>query len=192
MTMTEKTEKTPVKREERGGGLVESAWEPLAQLRNEMDRLFDEFTSNLPWSPGRRRRRGMMEPFGGMLDPFRGAPFGWGAGMPAVDVLDKEKEIQIRAELPGMDEDDIEIRLSDRLLTIQGEKKEEREEGEKEGSYYLTERRYGSFQRSFPIPDGIDTDKVDAAFKKGVLTVTLPKTKEALAKVKKIEVKKAA
>lgn len=190
--MAEKTEKTPVKREERRGGLVESAWEPLAHLRNEMDRLFDEFTSNLPWGSTRRRRRGLMEPFGGMMEPFSSMPFGWSTGMPAVDVVDKDKEIQIRADLPGMDEDDIEIRLSDGLLTIQGEKKEEKEEGEKEGSYYLAERRYGSFQRSFRIPDGIDTDKVDAAFKKGVLTVTLPKTKEALAKVKKIEVNKAA
>jgi HSP20 family protein len=97
--------------------------------------------------------------------------------------------VEVRAELPGIDEKDIDVRLSDGTLTIRGEKKEEREEREEGGSYYVSERRYGSFQRSFRIPEGIDHDKVDASFRKGVLTITLPKTPEAQQKAKKIEVK---
>jgi HSP20 family protein len=144
--------------------------------------MFDEIWSGGMLSPFRRRRRGLTE-------PLRGTPLAWGAGMPAVDVIDKEKEVEVRAELPGIDEKDIDVRLSDGTLTIRGEKKEEREEREEGGSYYVSERRYGSFQRSFRIPEGIDHDKVDASFRKGVLTITLPKTPEAQQKAKKIEVK---
>jgi HSP20 family protein len=188
--MVEKTEKVPVKKEEGRGGLLERGWDPFGQLRTEMDRLFDDFTSGWPWSPSRRGRKGAMEPFRGMMDPFRGAPFAaWGTAAPAVDVVDKETAIEVHAELPGMDEGDIDVKISGGLLTIHGEKKEEKEEGEAEGSYYVSERRYGSFQRSFRIPDGIDLDKVDATFKKGVLIVTLPKTPEAQEKVKTIKVK---
>ena len=133
-------------------------------------------------SPFRRHRRGLTE-------PFRGTPLAWGTGMPAVDVIDKEKEVEVRAELPGMDEKDIDVRLSGDTLTIQGEKKEEREEREEGGSYYVSERRYGSFQRSFRVPEGIDRDKVDASFRKGVLTITLPKTPEGQQKTKKVEIK---
>lgn len=78
--------------------------------------------------------------------------------------------------------------ISDGVLSIRGEKKEEKEEGEEGSGYYVSERRYGSFQRSFQLPEGIDLDKVDATFKNGLLTVTLPKTKEAQEKVKKIKV----
>ena len=181
--MAEESAKVPVKSEERsGGGILERPWESLLSLRDEIDRMFDEIWSGGMLSPFRRRRRGLTE-------PFRGTPLAWGAGMPAVDVIDKEKEVQVRAELPGMDEKDIDVRLSDDTLTIRGEKKEEREEREEGGSYYVSERRYGSFQRSFRIPEGIDRDKVDAKFQKGVLTITLPKTPEAQQKAKKIEVK---
>lgn len=186
--MNDETKEVPVKKEGRRGGLFDSPLEPLAHLREEMDRLFDDVTSSWPWG-GRRRRHGMSEPFRGMMEPFRGFGAGWGAGVAAFDVVDKEKEIQIRADLPGLDEKDIEVRLSDGILTVQGEKKEETEEGEKGTSYYLSERRYGAFQRSFRVPEGVDVETVDASFKKGVLTITLPKTKEAQERVKKIEVK---
>jgi len=187
--MAKESQNVPVKHEEARGGLWESSWEPFTHLRAEMDRLFDEFTSGWPWGRSRHRHHGVMEPFGGMMDPFRAMPFGWGAGVAAVDVVDKDEAVQVRAELPGLNEDDVDVRLSDGVLTIKGEKKEEREEGKKESSYYLSERRYGSFQRSFRIPEGIDMDNVDASFKKGVLTVTLPKSEEAQKKVKKIAVK---
>ena len=112
----------------------------------------------------------------------------WGKA-PAVDVINKEKAYEITAELPGMDESNIDVKFSDGALTIKGEKKDEREEKKKD--YYLSERRYGSFQRSFGVPDGVDADKIEAQFKNGVLTVTLPKTAEAQKSEKKISVKKA-
>ena len=104
-----------------------------------------------------------------------------------MDVRETAKQYAVTAELPGMDEGDIEVELKGNMLTIKGEKKEEREETE-EGDYHLTERRYGSFQRSFTVPPGVDPSGVTASFKKGVLTVTLPKTKEARA-TQKVTVK---
>ena len=101
---------------------------------------------------------------------------------PAVDVSEKDKEFEIMAELPGLDEKDVEVKLANGNLTIKGEKKEEKEEREKD--YYLSERRYGSFVRSFPLPEGVNADKIEASFAKGVLTVKLPKTAEAQAEKK--------
>ncbi len=110
----------------------------------------------------------------------------FGVSAPFVDVVEKEKECQISAELPGLDEKDVEVSIADDLLTIKGEKKEEREEKAK--NYYASERRYGAFQRSFQIPSGVDADKIGASFQKGVLMVTLPKTPEAQTKEKKIAI----
>ena len=107
--------------------------------------------------------------------------------MPSVDVGETDKAFEITAELPGMDEDDIEVTLTDAGLTIKGEKKSEREETEKD--YHRLERSFGSFQRFFAVPEEVDAAKIDARFKKGVLTVTLPKT--AKAKARKIKVKAA-
>jgi HSP20 family protein len=113
------------------------------------------------------------------------------ASAPAVDVVEKETAYEITAELPGMDEKNIELTVADDMLTIKGEKREEREEKKKD--YYLSERRFGSFERSFRLPEGVESDKVEASFKKGVLTVTLPKTPEAQkkSKEKKISIKTA-
>jgi HSP20 family protein len=93
--------------------------------------------------------------------------------------------VKITAELPGMEEKDIEVNVSDDVLTIKGEKKE----GKKK-DHYVSERHYGSFQRSFHIPDGVDANKIEASFQNGLLTVTLPKTAEPPKQAKKIEVKK--
>jgi HSP20 family protein len=87
-----------------------------------------------------------------------------------------------------MEEKDIDVKFADGVLTIKGEKKEEREEKKKD--YYLSERRFGSFQRSFRVPEGVDADKIDASFKNGVLTVMLPKSAEAQKREKKIAIKK--
>ncbi len=106
-----------------------------------------------------------------------------------VDIIEGDKAYEVTAELPGMDEKDIEVKIADGGLTIKGEKQEQKEEKEK--NYYLSERRYGSFERYFRIPEGVDTDKIEASFKKGVLTVNLPKKPEAQKPVKKIEVKAA-
>src|SRR5262249_34400111 len=91
------------------------------------------------------------------------------ARWPAVDVADTATGYEITAELPGLDEKNIEVKLSEGTLTIRGEKKEQKEETKKD--YYLSERHYGSFQRSFSAPDGVDADKIEAKFKSGVLTV---------------------
>ena len=98
-----------------------------------------------------------------------------------------EKAYEITADLPGMDDKNIEVKAVDGVLTIKGEKQEEKEEKKKD--YYLQERSFGSFQRSFGLPDGVDQDKIEASFKKGVLIVTLPKRPEAQKPTKKIEVK---
>ena len=108
---------------------------------------------------------------------------------PAMDLVEKEKEYEISAELPGIDEKNVEIKVANHMLTIKGEKTEEKEEKQKD--YYLSERRFGSFQRSFALPEGVDADKIEANFVKGVLTVKLPKTAEAQKAEKKITVKAA-
>jgi len=91
------------------------------------------------------------------------------------------------AELPGMDERNIEVRFANGNLIIKGEKEEEKEEEKKD--YHLRERHFGSFERQFAVPEGVDTDKIEASFKKGVLSITLPKKPEAIKAEKKIEVK---
>jgi HSP20 family protein len=172
--------KVPVTKERTsssGSGLGE--WRPFESLRQEVERLFDDFGRGFGWSPF-RTPMSRMEPLWGRELGLRDAP--------VVDVAEREKDYEITAELPGMEEKDIEVNLSDDVLTIKGEKKEEKEEKHKD--YYLSERRYGSFQRSFRVPDGIDASKIEAQFKNGVLTVTLPKTPDAQKKQTKIEVKK--
>jgi HSP20 family protein len=106
-----------------------------------------------------------------------------------VDIVDKENVYELSAELPGMDENNIDVKFSNGALTIKGEKRDEREEKKK--NFYLAERRYGSFQRSFSVPEGVDAERIEASFKKGVLTVTLPKTPQARKNEKKIPVKQA-
>jgi HSP20 family protein len=108
---------------------------------------------------------------------------------PAVDVVESEMAYEITAELPGMDEKNIEVKVANGSLTIKGEKQEEKEEKKKD--YYLHERKFGSFERSFEVPDTFDVDKIEATFKKGVLSVTLPKKAEAQKPAKKVEVKAA-
>jgi HSP20 family protein len=175
--------KVPVKKEE-GATTPAERWDPLASLREEVDHLFEDFAWQWPVGPFSARRRSL-------LAPLRGLSAGWGISAPVVDIVDLKKEIQVRAELPGMEEKDIDVEIADNMLTIRGERKEEREEGEKEGRYYLSERKYGSFERSLRLPESADCDKPDAQFSKGVLTVRFPKTKEAVQKTKKVKIKAA-
>jgi HSP20 family protein len=151
---------------------------PFAKLQSEIDRLFEEFGA-APWRSPFRRAMFDVEP------SWRGE-ISWGK-VPAVDIAETPKGYEITAELPGIDEKNIEVKYADGTLTIKGEKKDEKEE--KKENYYLSERNYGSFQRSFRVPDGVDADKVEASFKNGVLTVTLPKTPEVEKKEKRIEIK---
>ena len=176
--MAEVAQKTPVKSEEKGIQRAPAEWSPFANLRREFDRMLEDF----PWGWRRPLTRSAFD-----VEPFWRGFAGVGA-VPAVDIAEKDKEYEITAELPGMDESNIDVKFADGLLTLKGEKKEEKEEKNKD--YYLSERRYGSFQRSFSVPDGVDAEKIEAAFKNGILTVTLPKTPEAQKKEKKIEIKK--
>ena len=176
--MAEAATKLPVKTEETKSAATE--WRPFEGLRREVDRLFDEF-----------QRGSWLAPLGrGVFDT---EPFWRGemrfAKAPAVDIVDTEKAYEITAELPGLDESNIDVKFSDGTLTIKGEKKEEKEEKKKD--YYLSERRYGAFQRSFRVPDGVDADKIEATFKNGILAVTLPKTPQAQKSEKRIAVKTA-
>lgn len=174
--------KVPVKTEqkvpERAPGL--QAWRPFESLRREVDRLFEDFDRGFWTSPF---RRSIFD-----VEPFWRRELAWHAA-PAVDIVEKDKTYEIRAEVPGMDENNIEVKLTNGDLTIKGEKQEEREEKKKD--YYVHERSFGSFERSFAVPEGVDTDKIEASFKNGVLTVTLPKKPEAIKPEKKIEVKAA-
>jgi HSP20 family protein len=114
--------------------------------------------------------------FGGFgLTPFRGFfDESWETFSPRVNVVEGDEEIKVSAELPGMDEEDINVSLSQGVLTISGEKKQEEEQ--KGENYYRLESSYGSFQRSLPLPCEVDESKAEAVFKKGVLTINLPKT----------------
>jgi HSP20 family protein len=158
---------------------VERAWEPLARFRSEMDRLFDDLVGRFSGFP-----------FGGRgfeAEPFRRFERMFGASVPAVDLIEGEKDYRLAAELPGMDENDIEVALTEDVLTIKGEKKQETEE--KEQDYYFSERRFGAFERSFRLPDDVDAEKIEASFKKGVLSLVLPKRPEAAKPKKKIDIK---
>lgn len=104
---------------------------------------------------------------------------------PAFDIVENEKEYVVSAELPGMEVKDIDVTLSDGILTVKGEKRQEHED--KGEDYHRIERRYGSFHRSFRMPGKIKMDGVDANYKDGILSLTLPKTEES--ETKKIEVK---
>lgn len=179
--MAETVTKLPVKHEktsERASAL--EAWRPFDALRREVEQLFDDFGRNFWRLP---TRRSIFD-----IEPMWRRETAWEAA-PAVDIAESEKAYEITAELPGMDEKNIEVKVANGNLTIKGQKQEEKEEKKKD--YYLHERHFGSFERSFEVPEGVDADKIEANFKKGVLTVTLPKKAEAQKPAKKIEVKAA-
>jgi HSP20 family protein len=169
--------KLPVKNEATSAVANRGPWNALESLRREIDQAFGNFgLGALPLA--------LTQPMF-QTEFFRDRP--WNMA-PAVDMTEKDKEFEITAELPGLDEKDVEVKLANGNLTINGEKKEEKEEREKD--HYLSERRYGSFVRSFPVPEGVSADKIEASFAKGVLTINLPKTAAAQAE-KKIPVKAA-
>ena len=181
--MAEAASKVPLKTEEKKTEPASAVreWRPFEALHREIDRLFDDFGGGFWRSPF---RRSVFD-----LEPFWRRELSWETA-PAMDIAETEKAYEITAELPGMSESDVEVVASNGGLTIKGEKREEKEEKKKD--YYLSERRYGSFERRMQIPEGVDVDKIEASFKNGVLTVTLPKTTQAQAPEKKISVKAAA
>lgn len=141
---------------------------PLVSLQRDINHVFEDF--------------------------WRKVEHGWNGGGnavgmfgPSTDITETDDHVEVSVELPGMTENDIDISLSGNAMTIRGEKKNEREQEHK--GIYMSERSYGSFYRTMPLPAGVDTEKADATFKNGVLTVSLPKTKEAQAQIKRIPVK---
>jgi len=149
--------------------------DPWQRFRNEFDTMFDRFAG-----VGMPSLRRMFE-----LAPEAGL----GINAPAVDITEDDKAYKIAAELPGLAEKDIEVSVTGDILTLKGEKRQEKEEKDK--NWYVSERVYGSFQRAFELPQGIDRDKIAAEFTKGVLSITLPKSAEAQKQQKKIDVKAA-
>ncbi len=141
-------------------------WKPFEfdRLKKEMDRVWDSFFEG---RPGRRSREE-------------------GEWLPSLDVAETKGDLVVRAELPGMDPKDIDISLNEGVLTIRGEKKQEKEE--KEEGYHLIERSYGSFTRSIRLPKEVQSEKIEASFKNGILKVVLPKSEEAKKKEIKIKV----
>jgi HSP20 family protein len=180
--MAETATKLPIKTEQKSEekGAAPAVWHPVETLRQEIDRLFDDFGRGF-WRNPFRRSVFDVEPFWRREMKFVGAP--------AVDIVEKDSAYEITADLPGMDEKNVDVQFSNGNLTIKGEKREEKEEKKKD--FYLQERSFGSFERTFSVPDGVDADKIEATFKKGVLTITLPKKPGAQKPPKKINVKAA-
>ncbi len=143
-----------------------AASDPVLSLHREVNRLFEDVFRGFGVPALAGVERGLLAP--------------------SVELAETDKEIRVTAELPGLDEKDVEVKVVNRVLTIKGEKKEESEEQRKD--YHLSERRYGSFQRSFQLPQGVDAEKIEASFSKGLLTVKLPKTAEAKNAERKIAV----
>ena len=123
------------------------------------------------------------DPFDRLFDSLWGASGGGNrggslVGAPETDVMETEREIRVVTEMPGLKPDDVEVDVENNVLTIRGEKREERTEGEG-GKYHLAERRYGTFARSFVLPRDVDADRIEASFEHGVLTVRIPKSERA-------------
>jgi HSP20 family protein len=141
----------------------------FSAMRGEMDRVFERFEHGWPRWPTLFQRDGATT-------------------VPELDVRENTNAIVVEAELPGVDEKDVSVTLANGMLSIKGEKKQEKEE--KGENYYLAERSFGSFERSVRLPDTIDESKVEAKFDKGVLRVTAAKKPEAVKAERKIEIKK--
>ena len=149
-------------------------YHPMQQIHHEIDRMFDSVFSGFG-----------MPRFGSFLPEF--PKLSEGMLKPTLDVGCTDKEYTINIEVPGVDEKDIRLELSDNTLTIRGEKKRDQEEKDK--NFYRLERSYGSFQRVLSLPDDADQDGIKAKFKKGVLKISVPRREMPKAHVKRIEVK---
>jgi HSP20 family protein len=141
--------------------------DPFMTLHREMNRLFADVFRGFDTAP--------FSSFGGM---------GRMAGWPSVEVTETDKDVRVSAELPGLDEKDVEVLMSDGVLTIRGEKRSEVEDKERA----FSERTYGRFERRIPLGWDVEEDKVNASFRNGVLTVTMPKSAKAAAKARRIAI----
>ena len=152
-----------LRRRRDGGGL----FAPFGDLQREINEAFEDVWKDFDFAPFRGERR--------LVDI-----------VPTTDVSETDSAIVVSVELPGIDEKDVEVTVSEDRLTIKGEKKAQKEEKEK--NYYRMERSYGAFRRAIALPDEADADNADATFDKGVLTITIPKTEKAKEAVKKVSI----
>ena len=160
------------RREERGELGSRLATTPFAFMKRfgeEMDRLFEDFGLG-----------------GGWLAPVLGREFGESIWAPQVEMFERDGQLIIRADLPGLTKDDVKVELADNTITIEGERRGEKEE-QREG-YYRSERTYGKFYRRLPVPEGINVDNANAIFRDGVLEITMPAPKHAEPKARKLEI----
>ena len=148
----------------------------IGSLRDRIDRLFDDFGRDFT-SWGRSF---------GDVEPFKGWSSELNTKLPAVDVIEQKDQYLIKAELPGIEEDDLDIDLSEGILTVKGEKK--REEDREEDNVHISERTYGSFRRSFRLPPDADADNIKATCKDGVVEVTIPRSELEQPEARKIEI----
>jgi HSP20 family protein len=145
----------------------------FTDFRKQMDDLVENFFGR---------------PFGLRTDSDLAFPGGNGLISPAIDVTENDDSVTLTAELPGMDEKDVDLSIRNGVMTLKGEKKYEYKE--KKEDTHVMERRYGSFQRVMTLPDSVDEGKIEAKFDKGVLTVTMPKKSEAKSAARKIAIGK--
>ena len=146
--------------------------DPFLQMRREMNRLFDDAFGGF----------GLPSVLGPALRQMPAAP--------KIDVSETDNEIQVTAEMPGIDQNNVQVLLEDDRLIIRGEKKEEREEDDKDRNYHVRERVQGAFSRTLPLPFAPDPNQVKAEFKNGVMTITIPKPQEVKQKQHRIDVQK--
>jgi HSP20 family protein len=147
---------------------VSSSWDPFREFEEMQSRLASLFGRRLPTPGGREEAFGLTE---------------W---MPPVDIAEDEKEYTIKVELPGVSKEDVKVTVEGGVLSITGERKAEKEEKDKK--YHRIERSYGSFFRSFTLPEGTSTEKIGAGFKDGILKLHLPKDEKAKSKTVDVKV----
>lgn len=173
--MAEATTKTPAKAQ------PEASQSPtrdlFGSLRHEIERVFEDFDKGVWGFPTRWR--------GSLTESLRRPRLAFTL-TPSVDVVEKDDMFELTADLPGVDEKNIEVNVSGDALTIKGEREQHREEKKKD--FYISERQFGAFERSFRIPDNVESDKIKAHFKNGVLTISLPKKPGSQKTEKKISI----
>jgi HSP20 family protein len=168
--MAEAATKLPIKTETNSAPQLARAtdWQPFDIMRNQVDRMLHDFQAGFLQAP-------FFRPFAD-IEAFWRRDLGFNV-TPAMDIVEKDGAFEVTAELPGLDAGDIDVQLADGMLTIKGEKSEEKEEKAK--GRHVSERRYGSFRRTLQVPGSVDAEKIEASYKSGVLTVTLPKSLQA-------------
>jgi len=158
----------------------------MHRFAEEMDRVFEGFGighgSMMPWSPGQR-----PTPTPAPAPAQRGEGFDLAGWSPQVEVFERGDRMVVRADLPGLTKDDVQVEITKEAVSIRGERRQEQEE-RREG-YYHSERSYGSFYRTIPLPEGAEVDKADASFRDGVLEITVPAPRREASRGRRLEVK---